>query len=395
MILMAPVVRGRKGEFAKLFDDFRKAGYVRARVDGRIYELDEEIALEKTHKHTLEVVVDRLIMRPGLRRRLTDSVEAALQLAEGLLLVSIRVPGLSDRPEPESEPEIAHDIEVMFSQNFACHDCGISLEEITPRMFSFNNPYGACPECTGLGQMSHIDPDLVVFDQRLSLNDGAIRAGGWNFGDRGSWARAFIEALSKRYRFSLDTPFQELPETIRQIILFGNDGEVLNIDTSNSKYAHGSTYRSDWSGVVASLEKRYAETGSDDMKAYYEQFQSVTPCPVCRGARLKPASLAVKVGGKSIYELTILPIRQARSFLGGLTLTPRQSIIAVQIRKELDARLGFLVDVGLDYMTMARASATLSGGEAQRIRLATQIGSGLMGVLYILGRTEHRPAPAR
>ena len=381
LIVMAPVVRGRKGEFVKLLEDFRKAGYVRVRVDGAVRELDEEIQMEKNVKHTIDVVLDRLVIRPGLNRRLTDSLEMALELASGLALAHIELPA---RIDPESGEEEIRREDVVFSQNFACHACNISLEEITPRMFSFNNPYGACPQCTGLGQMSHIDPELVVFDDKLSLDGGAIQAGGWNFAEHTSWARAFIEALAKRYKFSLKTPFRDLPEPVRKIILFGNDGEVLNIDTSNSKYARGSTYRSDWSGVVPSLEKRYAETSSDDMKAYYEQFMSVTPCPACHGARLKPASLAVTVGGSNIHELTTLPIRRARAFLHQLRLTERQAAIAAQILRELDARLAFLVDVGLDYMTLARASATLSGGEAQRIRLATQIGSGLMGVLYIL-----------
>ncbi|NLO36418.1 MAG: excinuclease ABC subunit UvrA [Clostridiaceae bacterium] len=381
LIVMAPVVRGRKGEFVKLLEDFRKAGYVRVRVDGAVRELDEEIQMEKNVKHTIDVVLDRLVIRPGLNRRLTDSLEMALELASGLVLVQIEQPAQID---PESGEEQVHREDVVFSQNFACHACNISLEEITPRMFSFNNPYGACPQCTGLGQMSHIDPELVVFDDKLSLDDGAIQAGGWNFAERTSWARAFVEALAKRYHFSLKTPFRDLPEPVRHIILFGNAGEVLDVDTSNSKYARGSTYHSDWSGVVPSLEKRYAETSSDDMKAYYEQFLSVTPCPSCHGARLKPASLAVTVGGSSIHALTTLPIRQARQFLHQLSLTERQAAIAVQILRELDARLAFLVDVGLDYMTLARASATLSGGEGQRIRLATQIGSGLMGVLYIL-----------
>ncbi|MDW7656063.1 MAG: excinuclease ABC subunit UvrA, partial [Bacillota bacterium] len=381
LVVMAPVVRGRKGEFARLFEDFRKAGYVRVRVDGQIRELDEDIPLEKNIKHTIDVVLDRLIMRPDLGRRLTDSVETALELAGGLLLVQVQLPAEFD---PESGEEITPREEVVFSQNFACHACNISLEEITPRLFSFNNPYGACPHCTGLGQMSHIDPELVVFDDKLSLDQGAIQTGGWNFGDKTSWARAFAEALAKRYRFSLKTPFRDLPESIRTIILFGNKGEILNIDTSNSKYARGSTYHSDWIGVVPSMEKRYAETSSDDMKAYYEQYLSVTPCPTCHGARLKPASLAVTVGDCNVYDLTTLPIRRARDFLQQLKLPPRQTTIAAQILRELDARLTFLVDVGLDYMTMARASATLSGGEAQRIRLATQIGSGLMGVLYIL-----------
>lgn len=373
LILMAPVIRGRKGEFGKLFADFRKAGYVRVRVDNELYELDEEIVLEKNRKHSIEVVIDRLIMREGLRRRMTDSAETALHLGDGLLLVSVQL------PEEDNVGE-----ERIFSQNFACHECNISLEELSPRMFSFNNPYGACPHCSGLGQLSYIDPELVVFDPNISLNDGAIRAGGWNFGDRSSWARAFIEALAQRYRFSLDKPYRQLPESIRNIILYGNDGEVLNVDTSNSKYSHGSTYRSDWSGVIPSLEKRYRETSSDDMKEYYEQFMSVNPCPECQGARLKPESLAVRVGGKNIFQLTEMPIRTARHFLANLQLTSRQAVIAEQILRELDARLGFLVDVGLDYMTLSRAAATLSGGEAQRIRLATQIGSGLMGVLYIL-----------
>ncbi len=375
--IMAPVVRGRKGEFARLFEDFRKNGFVRARVDGTVHELDEDISLEKNKKHTIEVIVDRLILRPGIRSRMTDSVETALKLADGLSL--IRATGT----DPQTgEPSI--DEEVLFSQNFACPVCNISLGEITPRMFSFNNPYGACPSCTGLGFNSRIDPALVVYDERLSLNEGAIRAGGWNFGDRDSWARAFATALSHRYGFSMDAPFKDLPEKIRNIILYGNNGERLTIDTANSKYPRGEDYTSDWIGVINSLEKRYRETTSDDMKSYYEQYMSVTPCPSCNGARLKPESLAVRVGGKNIHELTLMPIRKARSFLNSLHLEPRQARIAEQIQREIDARLGFLVDVGLDYLTLSRASATLSGGEAQRIRLATQIGSGLMGVLYIL-----------
>ncbi len=378
LILLAPVVRGRKGEFHKQFEDFRKAGYVRVRVDGEVRELDEDIVLEKNKKHTIEVVIDRLVLRDGIRSRLNDSLETALHLADGLVQVQIQ-----EKAATEGEGGGWHETEQLFSQNFSCPTCNISLEEITPRMFSFNNPYGACPECTGLGQMSHIDPELVVHDPRLSLNEGAISAGGWNFAERTSWARAFAEALAKRYQFSLDTPFEKLPETIRKILLFGNHGEVLTVDTTNSKYSHG-LYRSDWIGVVNSLEKRYRETSSDDMKDYYTQFMSVTPCPVCHGARLKKDSLAVTVGDHNIFQLTTLPIRKARDFLAEIKLSPRQAQIAAQIQKELDARLGFLVDVGLDYMTLARASATLSGGEAQRIRLATQIGSGLMGVLYIL-----------
>ena len=378
LILLAPVVRGRKGEFHKQFEDFRKAGYVRVRVDGEVRELDEDITLEKNKKHTIEVVIDRLVLREGIRSRLNDSLETALHLADGLIQVQIQ-----ERQASAGEEDGWRETEQMFSQNFSCPTCNISLEEITPRMFSFNNPYGACPECTGLGQMSHIDPELVVHDPHLSLNEGAIAAGGWNFAERTSWARAFAEALSKRYKFSLDTPFEQLPEDIRKILLYGNNGEVLMVDTTHSKYSHG-LYRSDWIGVVNSLEKRYRETSSDDMKDYYTQFMSVTPCPACQGARLKKDSLAVTVGEHNIHQLTTLPIRKARDFLAEIKLSPRQAQIAAQIQKELDARLGFLVDVGLDYMTLARASATLSGGEAQRIRLATQIGSGLMGVLYIL-----------
>ncbi|NLN45457.1 MAG: excinuclease ABC subunit UvrA, partial [Clostridiaceae bacterium] len=270
------------------------------------------------------------------------------------------------------------------SQRFSCPDCGISLGEIAPRMFSFNNPFGACPECAGLGSMMHIAPDMIVQDDSLSLNEGAIRVGGWNFDDRTSWARAYADAMSERYGFSLDTPFRDLPKKVREMFLMGNGGEVLTLDTSNSRFSHGGTYRSSFEGVVPSLERRYAETGSDDMKEYYEQYMSVRVCPSCQGARLKPESLAVTVGRKNIYELTCLPIRKEKDFLDNVRFSKRESEIAERIIKELDARLRFLIDVGLDYMTLSRASATLSGGEAQRIRLATQIGSGLMGVLYIL-----------
>ncbi len=368
-ILLSPVVRGRKGEYAKLFDDFRKAGYARVRVDGQTFDLEEDIPLEKNQKHEIEVVIDRLVHRDGIRSRLNDSIETALHLSDGLLLVQIQT-------ENESH-------EQLFSQNFSCPACNISLEEITPRMFSFNNPYGACPDCSGLGQMTHIDPELVVHDAKLTINEGAIAAGGWNFAEKTSWARAFAEALSKRYKFSLDIPYEQLPAEIQKILLYGNTGEVLTIDTTHSKYSHG-LYRSDWIGVVNSLEKRYRETSSDDMKEYYHQFMTSTPCPTCQGARLKKDMLAVTVNDRNIHQLTTLPIRKARDFMATLKLTPRQTTIAAQIQKELDARLGFLVDVGLDYLTLARASASLSGGEAQRIRLATQIGSGLMGVLYIL-----------
>lgn len=374
LILLAPVVRGRKGEFGKLFDDLRKAGYVRIRIDGSMYELEEPITLEKNRKHSIEVVIDRLILRADIRGRLSDSAETAMSLSDGLLLAHLSVPAAEGYAEEEH----------LFSQRFSCPDCGVSLGEIAPRMFSFNNPFGACPECAGLGHMMHMDPDLIVQDDSLSINQGVIRVGGWNFDDRTSWARAYAEAMAEHYNFSLDTPFREYPKKIQRMFLMGNGGEVLTLDTTNSKFSHGETYRNSFEGVVPSLERRYSETDSDDMKEYYEQFMSVRVCPSCRGARLKPESLAVTIGGKNIYDLTCLPIRKEKDFLDQLTFSRREAEIAERITKELDARLRFLIDVGLDYMTLSRASATLSGGEAQRIRLATQIGSGLMGVLYIL-----------
>ncbi len=380
LVLMAPVIRGRKGEYTKIFEDFRKSGFARVRIDGDMYDLDEEFSLEKNKKHTIEVVVDRLVVRDEIRSRLNDSLETALKLSDGLVTASVQI------PETENEyGEITYsESELLFSQKFSCPDCGISFEELTPRMFSFNNPYGACPTCSGLGSYSYVDPRLVIADPRLSLNDGGIRAGGWNFDDESSWGRAYIVALAKKYRFSLDTPWEKLPEKIQQIILFGNNGEILSVDTTNSKFSHGSAYRSAWEGIVPSLERRYRETGSDDMKEYYEQYMTVHPCPDCKGARLKKESLSVLVGELNIFQLTCLPIRKCRAYLMDLTFRPRQEAISGPILKEITARLGFLIDVGLDYMTLNRGASTLSGGEAQRIRLATQIGSGLMGVLYIL-----------
>ena len=380
IILMAPVVRGRKGEFAKVFEDFRKAGYARVRVDGEMYEIEDEIVLEKNKKHTIEVVIDRLVVRNEIRSRMNDSSETVLKLADGLLTALVQI------PESENEyGEISYrEEEHLFSQRFSCPDCGISFEEITPRMFSFNNPFGACPSCSGIGYHTYIEPDLCVSDPKLSLNDGAIRVGGWNFDDAGSWGRSFIIALSQRYHFSLDTPWNQLDENVRKIILMGNDGEKLLVDTSNSKYARGSTYRSAWEGIVPSLERRFKETGSDDMKDYYQQYMSLHPCPECQGARLKRESLSVTVGELNIYELTCLPIRACKAYLDKLTFSRQYAEISETIIKEILSRLTFLIDVGLDYVTLNRAAATLSGGEAQRIRLATQIGSGLMGVLYIL-----------
>jgi len=380
IMVMSPVVRGRKGEYTKVFEDFRKAGYARVRVDGEMYDLDEDLILEKNRKHSIEVVIDRIVVREDIRSRLNDSAETTLKLSDGLLTALVQIP----QGENEYGETTYQESELLFSQKFSCPDCGISFEELTPRMFSFNNPYGACQACTGLGSHSYVDPQLCLSDPRFSLNEGAIRAGGWNFDDESSWGRAFIEALSKKYLFSLDTPWDKLSEKIQKIIMYGNDGEILNVDTTNSKFSHGSTYRSAWEGIVPSLERRYRETGSEDMKEYYEQYMTVHPCTECHGARLNKESLSVRVGGLNIFELTCLPIRKCKAYIESLTFGPRQITIAAPILKEIQARLGFLVDVGLDYMTLIRSSATLSGGEAQRIRLATQIGSGLMGVLYIL-----------
>ncbi len=379
ILVLAPVVRGRKGEYGKLFEDTRRSGYARVRVDGSMYDLEEEIRLDKNRKHTIEVVVDRIQMKPGVRGRLADSVETALGLSGGILLVSVLPEEGDGAAAPAAPPQ-----EILFSANFACPDCGVSLEELTPRMFSFNNPYGACPACTGIGSLRKMDPDLIVLDRSLSLNQGAIRAGGWNFDDEDSWARTYVEALAHQYHFSLDTPFAELPPRIQDIIFYGTKGERIRVKPPADSRWRTDEYTTDFEGVVNSLERRYKETTSEDMKVYYEQFMSSNPCPVCQGARLKKESLAVTVGDRNLSELSRLQIGGARSFLAGLRLTARETAIAERILKEIDARLGFLVDVGLDYITLERGAASLSGGEAQRIRLATQIGSGLMGVLYIL-----------
>jgi excinuclease ABC subunit A len=380
IMIMSPVIRGRKGEYAKVFEDFRKAGYARVRVDGEMYDLEEDLTLDKNRKHSIEVVIDRIIVREDIRSRLNDSAETTLKLSDGLLTALVQIP----EGENEYGESTYRDTELLFSQKYSCPDCGISFEELTPRMFSFNNPFGACQTCSGLGSHSYVDPQLCLSDPRRSINDGAIRVGGWNFDDESSWGRAFIESLSAVYRFSLGTAWEKLPEEIQKIIMYGNDGVMLNVDTTNSKYSHGSTYRSAWEGVVPSLERRFRETGSDDMKEYYQQYMTVHPCTECHGARLNKESLSVRVGGLNIFELTCLPIRKCRTYMESLTFGTRNQSIASPILKEISARLGFLIDVGLEYMTLNRSSATLSGGEAQRIRLATQIGSGLMGVLYIL-----------
>ncbi|MBQ0012885.1 MAG: excinuclease ABC subunit UvrA [Clostridiales bacterium] len=380
LILMAPVVRGRKGEFGKQIEQYRKSGYARIRLDGSIYELDEDdINIDKNKKHDLEVVVDRVVVREESRSRMTDSCETALKLADGLLLVEIQVP-----KEDEDGNRTYDTTEVLFSQKLSCPDCGISLEELSPRMFSFNNPFGACPECSGLGSHTHVDPDLCVQKPECSINEGAITTAGWKFDDPKSWGRAFIEALAKRYEFSLDTPWNKLPKRIQDIILYGNGGEKMIIDTSHSLYPREGGYMNSWEGVIPSVERRSREASSEEIKQHYDQYMTTLPCSSCHGARLNPQALAVTVGGKNIHEVCAMPIQKCMKHLQGVTLKPREKKIAEPILKEILARLGFMCDVGLEYLTLSRAAATLSGGEAQRIRLATQIGSSLTGVLYIL-----------
>jgi excinuclease ABC subunit A len=363
--LLAPVVRGRKGEYHKLIDDARKNGYVRIRIDGEVRDINEEITLDKNKKHTIEIVVDRLIVRPDMEKRLTDSIETVLNLSGGLLVV-----------------DVIDGQELLFSQNFACSDCGVSIEELAPRMFSFNNPFGACPTCSGLGTLMKIDPDLVMPDRTKSLVEGAIKVGGWNFENGDSYSRMYLNALAKHYGFKTTTPVSKLPEHIVDIILYGTKGEKIKIEYEKD-YGSGS-FTAAFEGVINSMERRYKETQSDGMKQYYEEFMSNNPCPDCKGARLKKESLAVTVGGMNIYDLTSMPVEDVNNFFGRLELSDRDKMISNQILKEIRARIGFLVDVGLDYLTLSRSAFTLSGGEAQRIRLATQIGSGLMGVLYIL-----------
>jgi len=363
--LLAPIIRGRKGEYTKLIQDARKNGYVRIRIDGEIMDINDDIKLDKNRKHTIEIVVDRLIIRPGIEKRLTDSIETCINLSGGLLVV-----------------DVIGKEEMLFSQNFACPDCGISIEELTPRMFSFNNPYGACPACEGLGYHLKIDPDLVIPDKSKSLVDGAIVAGGWNFSEEGSFSRLYLEALADHYGFDLNTPVEKLPKKILDVILYGTKGERIKV-RHHKDFGHGFFYTT-FEGIITSMERRYRETQSDRQKEYYESFMSDIPCETCHGKRLKKESLAVTVGGKDIYSLSTMPVIDCLRFFEELELTEREKMIANQILKEIKARLKFLVDVGLDYLTLHRAAGTLSGGEAQRIRLATQIGSGLMGVLYIL-----------
>ena len=364
--LLAPVVRGRKGTHAKLFERAKKSGYVRVRVDGNMYELSEEIILDKNIKHNIEIIVDRLVVKPGIEKRLTDSVENVLELAEGLLLVDVI----------DGEP-------MNFSQSFSCPVCEISIDEIEPRSFSFNNPFGACPECFGLGYKMEFSEELMIPDPSLSINQGAIAVLGWqSCTDKSSFTRAILDALCKEYHFDLDTPFEDYPKEIHDILIYGTDGKEVKVYYKGQR-GEG-IYPVVFEGLIKNVERRYRETGSQTMKAEYETFMNITPCSACKGQRLKPGALAVTVGDKNISEVTTLSIERLQKFLDELQLTEIQQLIGNQILKEIKARIRFLMDVGLDYLTLARATGTLSGGEAQRIRLATQIGSGLVGVAYIL-----------
>ncbi len=364
--LLAPVVRGRKGTHAKLFEQARKSGYVRVQVDGSVYELSEEIKLDKNIKHNIEIVVDRLIIKEGIEKRLTDSIETVLNLAEGRLVV--------DTMDGNT---------INFSQSFSCPDCGISIDEIEPRSFSFNNPFGACPVCFGLGYKMEFDVDLMIPDKSLSISQGAITVLGWqSCTDKGSFTRAILDALSEEYGFDLDTPFEEYPKKIQDVLIYGTGGKEIKVHYKGQR-GEG-VYDVAFEGLIKNVERRYRETGSDSMKQEYETFMRITPCPSCKGQRLKPEALAVTVGGKNIHEVTSMSVEKLQGFIENLQLTPTQLMIGEQVLKEIRARVGFLVNVGLNYLTLSRATGTLSGGEAQRIRLATQIGSGLVGVAYIL-----------
>jgi len=364
--VMAPVARGKKGEYAKTFEDARKSGYVRARVDGSLYELDEEIKLDKNKKHNIEIVVDRLIIREDVRQRLTDSVETASSLTGGIVMVNL----------------VREEQDLLFSQNYACEDCGVSIEELAPRMFSFNNPFGACPVCTGLGTQQKVDPALIVPDEEKSILEGAIQASGWNNIRGDGISRMYFDALAKKYRFSLDTPFKDLPEKIKTIIFYGTGDEKLDLHYDQPR-GKGVLHQP-FEGVCNNIERRYHETQSDSVKRELEEFMAEQPCPACKGQRLRKEALAVTVGDLSIHDFTQMSVMDELKWLDTLTLTEQQMLIADRILKEIRNRLGFLQSVGLGYLTLSRSAGTLSGGESQRIRLATQIGSSLMGVLYIL-----------
>lgn len=364
--LLAPVVRGRKGEHVKLLDQARKSGYVRVRIDGNLYELSEEIKLEKNNKHNIEIVVDRLTIRAGIEKRLNDSIETVMDLAEGLMILDV----IDGQP-------------INFSQHFACPDCGISIEEVEPRSFSFNNPFGACPDCLGLGYKMEFDEDLIIPDKSLSINQGAIVVMGWqSCADKGSFTNAILQALTAEYKFDLDTPFEKYPKKIHDVLIHGTGGREVKVYYKGQR-GEG-VYDVAFEGLLRNVERRYRETFSEASKAEYETFMRITPCSLCHGQRLKQSSLAVTVGDKNIYEATAVSIVKFRDFLEHLDLTKMQQAIGAQILKEIKARIDFLINVGLEYLSLSRATGTLSGGEAQRIRLATQIGSGLVGVAYIL-----------
>ena len=364
--LLAPVVRGRKGTHAKLLDQARRSGYVRAEIDGNVYELSEEITLDKNIKHTIAIIVDRLIVKPGIEKRLTDSLETVLNLADGLAVVDTMDGNYMN-----------------FSQSFSCPDCGVSIDEIEPRSFSFNNPFGACPECLGLGYKMEFDPDLMIPDKSLSISEGAIVVMGWqSCTDKSSFTNAILNALCREYGFDLDTPFKDYPKKIQDIILYGTGGHSVKVYYKGQR-GEG-VYDVAFPGLIRNVEQRYKETGSESMKQEYESFMQITPCKACKGQRLKKESLAVTVADKNIYEITNMSIDKLKRFLAEMQLSPQQQLIGKQILKEIRARVGFLADVGLEYLSLAPATGTLSGGEAQRIRLATQIGSGLVGVAYIL-----------
>lgn len=364
--LLAPVVRGRKGEHVKILEQARKSGYMRVRIDGNLYELSEEIKLEKNIKHNIDIIVDRLVVKEGIENRLTDSIETVMSLSNGLMTVDV----IGGEP-------------VNFSQSFSCPDCGISIDEVEPRSFSFNNPFGACPECFGLGYKMEFDEDLMIPDKSLSISKGAIVVMGWqSCTDKGSFTRAVLDALAEEYHFSLDTPFEEYPKEIRDIILYGTGGHEVKVHYKSQR-GEG-VYDVAFEGLIENVNRRYKETFSETSKAEYESFMRITPCPACKGQRLKKESLAVTVGGLNIYQATNMSIVKFKEFMDELTLTPMQQTIGASILKEIRARISFLIDVGLDYLSLSRATGTLSGGEAQRIRLATQIGSGLVGVAYIL-----------
>ena len=364
--LLAPVVRGRKGTHVKLLERARKSGYVRVRIDGNMYELSEEIKLDKNIKHNIEIVVDRLVVKEGIEQRLTDSIENVLNLAEGLMTVDV----IGGEP-------------VQFSESFSCPDCGISIEEIEPRSFSFNNPFGACPECFGLGYKMEFDEDLMIPDKRLSISEGAITVMGWqSCTDKKSFTYAILDALSKEYGFSLDTPFEDYPKEVHDVLIHGTNGKEVKVYYKGQR-GEG-VYDVAFEGLIRNVERRYRETSSETMKAEYEEFMNITPCSACKGQRLKPGALAVTVGDKNISELTGMSIEKLQTFLKELKLSNQQLLIGGQILKEINSRIQFLMDVGLNYLTLGRSTGTLSGGEAQRIRLATQIGSGLVGVAYIL-----------